>query len=411
MKLSLGRMASLNIFTLLTIVLVIATFGIKAITDAIFVAQDIDNVLVSSKYLTALLACFTSIVSIKGRETRFIREFSWLLLAFSFFTTISLVEMLATGNLSTYVFNELFKLGMPILFSYLALNALDFRQIVFCMKWILFVSIVGYLIEVSLAGVTLSDALNTIDFSTSYSQLESSYSAGTSIMLCLFFCYYRKNKVCMLFSFIFCIAVFKRLALVFALIAIVLPLFVDMRKPVSEKTVGMVTALFFGATALYTWLLLPEQNWLFIEYLGQDQYDFSMGRSMTMNYLLESGFTSEGFGSSNEVIKAVFGMPFEMDFIKVAIELTPIATALLIFVFVRISSRNRWCMFMAVYLLLNMITSDSLNSNFSLALFYMSIGCISDELEQTAVSVDSNKNGASSLSVQKSLRSGGMLYE
>lgn len=382
MRTGLRNLANTNVFTALTMAFVVMTFGIKAITDAVFVAQDIDNVFVSSKYLTALLACFAAIVSTRGKEACFTREFSWLLLLFAVFTFISLVEMLVSGVVSMHVFNELFKLGMPVVFAYFVLNALNFRQITLCMKLILLVSIAGYLIEVNLAGATLSDVLDTIDFSASYSPLESSYSAGTSIMLCLFFCYYRKNKICMLLSVIFCVAVFKRLALVFAIVAVILPFFVDMKKNVPTKAVGAITVLFVGATALYVWLLLPEQNWLFVKYLGQDQYDFSMGRSMTMNYLLDNGFASHGFGSASEVIRAAFGMPFEMDFIKVAIELTPIATVLLIFVIVRISSCNRWGLFMAIYLLLNMLTSDSLSSNFSLALFYMSIGCIGDERAQ-----------------------------
>lgn len=380
----LANMGNANIFTALTMVLVVLTFGIKAITDAMYVAQGIDNTLVSSKYITALLACMSSAAAVRGKETRFVGEFSWLLLLFVSFSLLSFVEMLLTLNISSYVLNELFKLGMPILFSYFVLNTLDYRQIVFCMKWILAVSLVGYVMEVTLAGATLADALGTIDFGTSYSPLESSYSAGTSIMLCFFFCYYRKNKVCMILSVLFCMAVFKRLALVFALVAFLLPFFINMKKQVNPKTVGVLSVLFPCVALLYAWLLMPEQNWLFLKYLGQDQYQFSMGRSMTFDYLLSSGFESYGFGSANEVIKGTFGMPFEMDLIKVAIELTPIAMMLLVFVVLRISSCNRWGVFMAIYLLLNMLTSDSLNSNFSLALFYMTIGCMGAEQKDLA---------------------------
>ena len=110
---------------------------------------------------------------------------------------------------------------------------------------------------------------------------------------------------------------------------------------------------------------------------GQTPFDFTMGRSMSLRYLVDSGFQSYGFGSANAVINGLFGVPFEMDLAKIAIELTPAVLVVFVWLFWDLAKGSVWAFVIVAYFMLNMITSDSLTSNFAFTLAYMTLGLVS----------------------------------
>ena len=101
-----------------------------------------------------------------------------------------------------------------------------------------------------------------------------------------------------------------------------------------------------------------------------------------LGYLLSSGFESYGFGSANEVAKAVFVAPFEMDLTKIALELTPLVMVLFVWLFWDVAGDSLWGVVIIGYFMINMITSDSLTSNFCLTLAYMTCGLVTQTFER-----------------------------
>ena len=101
-----------------------------------------------------------------------------------------------------------------------------------------------------------------------------------------------------------------------------------------------------------------------------------MGRSDTLRYLYLGDFHSYGYGSANETVNAVFGVPFEMDLAKIAIELTPIVAIVFVWLFWDLAGDSFWGVVIIGYYMINMITSDSLNSNFAFTLAYIVIGTV-----------------------------------
>jgi hypothetical protein len=356
----------------------VLTFVIKAFVDDAYAAGDVSATVAYTKYATAAIACLAAFACVSKRGERvFVREFDELLVIFITFSVVSMILMLTTGVMSTVVFFELFKFVMPIILAYSMLNAIDNKTFYRCMVIILMVSVAGYLYTLGKDNVSISDFLNA-DFSTSDSATESSSFSGISLVLTFYFAFFRKRKVWLVLATAFCILTFKRMALVFALVALIISIFAPqfMSRRVPKRVVNALKLLTIAFVALWAWMLLPDQEGLFIRIFNDTPRMFTMGRSETFRYLLSSGFQSYGFGSANETINSVFGMPFEMDLIKIAFELTPLVMALFVWLYWDVAGTTLWGVFIIGYFMLNMITSDSLTSNFCLTLAYITCGLV-----------------------------------
>ena len=138
-------------------------------------------------------------------------------------------------------------------------------------------------------------------FMDSNSASESSTFSGIFLVLTFYFAFFRHKKVWLVLSALFCILTFKRLAIFAVLFALVVS-FIAPRLMKIKVPRGAIVALkvctVLGAF-LWTWMLLPEQQYLFIHLFGDTQSHFSMGRSDVLGYFLSSGFESYGYGSAN----------------------------------------------------------------------------------------------------------------
>lgn len=375
---SIAGLRNMDVLSFLTAFFFVLTFVIKAFVDGPFGRGEVSSTVAYTKYFTALVSCLTGVACIARRGERlFVREFNLLMIVFLVFTLGSVVCQLISGVFSLTVYVELMKFAMPIVLAYIVLNSLSRDEVYVCMVFILMVSIAGYCFELRDSGAELASFFQA-DFSTSSSDTESSLFSGIALVLALYFMYFDKSKTMILVSVVFSLLTFKRLAMLVALAALALYLFAPrlMRAHVSRGFIVVCKiATLIGALA-YFWILLPEQHVLFYSLFSQSQSDFTMGRSMVMDFLMHGGFHSYGFGSANETAIAIFGAPFEMDLIKIAFELTPFATVLFVWLFWDVAGNSFWGFFIVSFYMLNMITSDSLTSNFAFTLAYMVLGLV-----------------------------------
>lgn len=381
----LDSLSSSPVLPMIAALFFVLTFLIKALVDDAFTRGDISAGIAYTKYVTAAIACLAALAyALKNGERVFIKEFNALAFIFIIFTAVSTFLQVKTGHFSTGVLLELFKFAIPIILAYTMLNALTPHALYRCMVAVLLVSILGYLLSLSHEGVGVSEILEA-SFMDSNSASESSTFSGIFLVLTFYFAFFRHKKVWLVLSALFCILTFKRLAIVAVLFALVVS-FIAPRLMKIKVPRGAIVALkvctVLGAF-LWTWMLLPEQQYLFIHLFGDTQSHFSMGRSDVLGYFLSSGFESYGYGSANEVAKAVFAAPFEMDLTKIAFELTPLVMVLFVWLFWDVAGDSLWGVVIIGYFMINMITSDSLTSNFCLTLAYMTCGLVTQTFEHT----------------------------
>lgn len=378
------RLSSLPVLPMIAALFFILTFLIKALVDDAFTRGDISAGIAYTKYVTAAIACLAALAyALKHGERVFIKEFNALAFIFVIFTAVSTFLQVKTGHFSTGVFVELFKFAIPIILAYAVLNALTPRELFHCMVAVLLVSILGYLLTLAHEGVGVSEILKA-SFEDSDSASESSTFSGIFLVLTFYFAYFRHQKVWLVLSALFCILTFKRLAIVGVLFALAVSFIAPriMKLKVSHGVIVTLKVCTVLGAALWTWMLLPEQQHFFIQLFDDTPSHFSMGRSDVLGYLLSSGFESYGYGSANEVAKAIFTAPFEMDLTKIAIELTPLVMVIFVWLFWDVAGDSLWGVVIIGYFMINMITSDSLTSNFCLTLAYMTCGLVTQSFER-----------------------------
>lgn len=382
-RVSRGGLSSLPVLPMIAALFFILTFLIKALVDDAFTRGDISAGIAYTKYVTAAIACLAALAyALKHGERVFIKEFNSLAFIFIIFTMVSAFLQVKTGHFSIGVFVELFKLAIPIILAYAVLNALTPHALYRCMVAVLLVSILGYLLSLSHEGVGVSEILKA-SFEDSDSASESATFSGIFLVLTFYFAFFRHQKIWLALSALFCILTFKRLAIVAVLFALAVSFLAPrlMRVKVSHGAIVALKICTLLCAVLWTWMLLPDQQNLFIQLIGDTPSHFSMGRSDVLGYLLSSGFESYGFGSANEVAKAVFVAPFEMDLTKIALELTPLVMVLFVWLFWDVAGDSLWGVVIIGYFMINMITSDSLTSNFCLTLAYMTCGLVTQTFE------------------------------
>lgn len=376
-------LSSLPVLPMIAAIFFVLTFLIKAMVDDAFTRGDASAAVAYTKYITAAIACLAALAyALKRGERVFINEFNALAIIFAVFTAISALFQLMTGHFSTGVFVELFKFAMPIILAYAVLNALSPRALYRCMVAVLLVSILGYLLTLSHEGVGISEIMKS-SFEDSESASESSTFSGIFLVLTFYFAFFRHQKAWLVLSALFCILTFKRLAIIAVLFALVVSFLAPklMHVKVPHGAIVALKVSTIVAAAIWTWMLLPEQRHLFMRVFNDTPSHFSMGRSDVLGYLLNSGFESYGYGSANEVAKAVFSAPFEMDLTKIAFELTPVVMVLFVWLFWDVAGDSLWGVVIIGYFMINMITSDSLTSNFCLTLAYMTCGLVTQAFE------------------------------
>lgn len=373
------RLSDIEILPALAVVFFILTFTIKVFTDGAYSRGEISSVVAYSKYATAMAACFFAFATmIKRGASVFAREFNKLMLVFTLFSIVSIAMQAISQHIAITVYVELIKFVMPILLAYCMLNAIDEAVVYRCMEAILVISFLGYLYDLAHMGVSVLSIFQS-DFSRSESTTEHAGLSDMSLMLSFFFLYFRKDRWPAILSVFFCLLTFKRLAMLFVIMASLIAIFAPQRMNmhISKGFLRICKILTLAAVALWFWMLLPGQEKLFINIFDMTPFDFTSGRSGIMRWLLDSGFQSYGFGSTNDTVKALFKVPFEMDLVKIAIELTPLALIVFVWEFWDVAGDKFWGFLIVGFYVLNMITSDCLNSNFGFTLGYTVIGLVS----------------------------------
>ena len=369
------RISDCDVLNGLTVVFFCLTYIFLGLTDGLLVARGVDagNILVRLKYFLMIFtaACSLLHVVVYKRSNIFWKETKQLSIVVIVFALISGFEIITVGAYTSDVLDSLIKLALPVLLAYGVLNTLTYKQLQVSMVVVLGFSIAGYVCELLFGGFS-SASLSEMDYDTSTSPTESSIFAGISIILCAFYCYYRDNMILTCLSTIYAIATFKRLAIIFAIVFFVIPIFADPNKKVPSCIRQMMKLVFLCGTGIYYLLLLPQSSRMFEELFHQSQDQYTMGRSSFLRKLLSANYQPYGYGSSAIAI----GRSLEMDYLQIAIELTPIALFIFINIYWNILGNNLYLTVFMLFQSINFLTSHSLNSNYAWGIAFIFIGMV-----------------------------------
>lgn len=366
------KIIKINRYINFNVILFILIYFSRSITDAIFVSRGIEsNIWINLKYFFVLAAILFSYPKLK-RKGIFLKETYSIIFTIFMLLIISIFLQIYRGKIFVATFESCFKLLLPPIYVYCFINTTSFEDIYKCMSVTLIFAFFSYILEIGFANFTVLN-FKSINFRASYSPFESHFASGTSIALCVFFSYYRQNKVLSALSFLFVLLTFKRLSVVFAFCVFILPHLCNVNKPISPKKKKYIIVFFISMTLIYYLLLLPQSSILFERLFNMPQREFTMARNTILKNLLNSGYKSSGLGT----IIAITHKDLEMDLISILLETTMLGLIIFTLGYWQCAGNNFYTYLYMLFQFTNLLTSHSLSNSFNWILAFICISCIS----------------------------------
>lgn len=331
------------------------------------------------KYIICLIGIMSSFyIMRRTSKSRVMRkDIETLLVVPIVFVAITIVKSIMTLTFSQRTIIEFLLIVIPMVYGYCLINTLSANQIEKAMMITLIISFIGYLYNLGMTPSNIIKNLMMSSFSESESALESSQFAGISIALCLYYLYYRKNKIGTVVSFVFVIFTFKRLAILMAIAMLFLPKLIDVSKPVGKKWFRVIIVGVFLCSIGYYFAMIPRNGRILQNILKINLNQFTMGRFWRFSLLYDNpNYVNYGLGSTYTYLMSKWGFALEMDICRLLFEVSWLGVAVFIYCFFSFVKKNWYCTILMMYLFLNMITSHCLASMFSWLVVYMTIGSI-----------------------------------
>ncbi len=350
----------------------------------LFVLQTIDNYcreqflgikfITLSKNITLLLIVVVfifEIISIQKKEKFtfiFLDEFKYIIKLTVCFGLLSGYFMIKNNGFEFETAMGLIKLLIPVLVAFVLLNIMPLKDIYNFMAIILIIMFIAY-VTTCIDNISFAN-IRTINLLSSHSPFESTYFSPAAMSFCLFFCYYRKNKLYTYLSVIFTIMTFKRIMVIYAIFLILFGGIISKWKKVPKVVSTMFIICFSIISFVYIQLMLGNIEDLAYKYLGINLETFTMGRSFFMRYIVRS-FVSTGFMSSTVLFRSM-----EMDLPMIYVEMGILSVIATIYYFTKIAKDNWYNLIIISFCLLQLLTSHWFDITYFWIIAYITIGCI-----------------------------------
>lgn len=362
--------------------LLIVTYGLRAITDALFVSREISSAWTAMKYATLLLAVAYGFCCLchSGHRWKYLYLLQNISIVVFTFILISSFRMIYTGVFSSAVFKLAVHMLLPAIASVIALNLADSDDIYNCFSWILCVALFIYCVfEI---GVQMFSWVNiaTISFNNSLSPFESHYTSATAMALSAYFSFDRRKKSVTFLSLIFSLLTFKRVFVVSSIVLFFLPMFIDVHRRVSIQMHRLCAMGICAVAVAYYWCLIPENHAFLERFLGiESVYEFTSSRSGFFEKIYSNPFfVNFGWGAC----EAALGRLLEMDMIQMLIEVSVIGVAVFVFMYWRITGTTIYGMVYMGFHFINMLTSHCLENAFVWIIILVSLAQVDGNVKQ-----------------------------
>ena len=298
-------------------------------------------------------------------------------------TVYSLARSILAFHFSFRTIQELLFLFLPMLYGYFVINTWIREDVDNAFKLGIIISFLCYLISLRRGLSQIVLALLASSFGNSYSELESFTFCGLAVAFCLYFCYYNKSKFFMFMSIFFVFMTFKRLFIIISIVLLVLAQFKLREKPVGRGPLRFVIVCMFIFAVTYYFVMQPDVVQKIENTYAVSVSKLTTTRSDRLRWLLNSEFSSYGFGSSTEFLYNRFSVALEMDAVKIIVELGFMPLYLFVRSYLKFSAANVYTFLFMVIMILNLTVSSGLTGAFAWSIIFISISMITIYPENT----------------------------
>lgn len=365
--------------------LFIIALAFKGVVDGLVINNDPNSPLNLAKYIVLIICILVYSYEIhlgyrSSGHSIFVHEFQTLMVMMVGIVMISTARSVIASEFTIATVKEYAYWGIPILFSFCAVNIFSLQDLQFCAKAAVVILGISYIVQIGFDTFSFNNIMEAITHitlsggnnSSSTSAFESNSFPDVFMSLFFFFSYFKKkNYLWLVISLILVILTNKRLMIVFSviiLIAIFLP------KPKWKQShflfqhLWLIMSTFFLTMPFLVMYSMKEDvEFKILLKTGINMADFWMGRDVMVNNIIQSSFRSFGLGSTFQFQ----GSLLEVEGVKIYLEIGIVGLALVVFSYWRIVRKDAFCMLMMTYNFININTSTSISTGTFSWIFYL----------------------------------------
>lgn len=317
------------------------------------------------KYMMAVLAIgilLLRYIRNPGRFVRFRDEAKNVLLTTVILSTITVIKQMQNGFMGAS-YNEVFFWLVPIIYVYFLVNCIN--DIKPYMDTAFIIQLIFFFIDI-MDKLSIKNIL-AINFITSNSAFESEYSFYGLV----FFMFYlfMKDKRRAVLSLFMTILAFKRMAVVFALVVLIMSVLQTKRgtfnKTPSPRGVFIVTVLFIIVPIGFHLICSDSFGSWFYSVTGLNFNAFISGRLERLNLCIDNEMRY-GLGSSTQFLNEVLGRGFSRnlhnDVLRIYLECGIIGTIAFTYDYFKMASKSRMSFMLMLYLFTDMMFNHFLGA-------------------------------------------------
>lgn len=298
---------------------------------------------------------------------------------------------------------------IPAMYAYVLVNLLNIRTITVLIEITLIINVIFYVfIEKGMSVFFDWDNYRLISFIGSNSPFETSSNPDQFFACFVYLNFFRKtartesekmqHTFFFVLSILFVVLSFKRLAVVFVILILLLNLVINLRAKL-PRFIPMATAILFTIITYYYTLFM--QGKLFS---GINVYEFTVGRNYILSLWEKYNYFSYGYGSSLEIINRYL----EMDLVQMYLEVGLLAVFLFAYAYFKISDINIYAYIIMVYQFLNLLTASSIPAPMGWTLILLTIACISSsKIDYEMIKIKGHRGKLKKLIFKRMVRENG----
>lgn len=309
-------------------------------------------------YLLIISIIFGIIILIKKKNNRILRkEFYSILFAAIGLYVISLIYQLFNGKFKFYSLEELYYFVAPLFFVYIIFNVYRDKKIEKYMDIILYVGLFSFFVtRLGRGTLTIQNIMSLFNvkslFVDSVSVISESDLSVYFLILTVYYTF-KKRKLKLILAAIGTFIGYKRVAVLFLVLFLVLHNFFPKDKEVNKKIWSLVCLIFIIAPfAVYFMCQDSFAIWFYKEF-NIDFNTFTMTRFDIINTVIDADLTNYGLGTVTDFLEQrnVSGQTnMHNDILRIFMECGLIGTILFTISFFKLVRKNYYNFFIMIFI-------------------------------------------------------------
>lgn len=302
-------------------------------------------------------------------------ELKKIILFLSLVLCISLINSVIGNDFTTKTLAQLYFIGSPAIMAILIVDSFSIDEIDTFFK-VLFLAVATIYIYYKISDLTNINNYLLIDFWNSYSPFESSAFSGYFYGFMVYFSMTKTNKknIWSFLGIIFVFLTFKRINVIVSFIFLLSGHLIKSEKKFSKLSKYIMITIFTILPVFTYYIMKPDILFNIARKLGfEDTKGLMMGRD-NFFYLLKSyHYKSYGLGSMDVTLNNLTGHGFELDGLRIYMELGIIGCLIMASFFWNITERYFINGIIVFIFFINYLTSAQLVDNYSLLFMFITI--------------------------------------